>query len=85
VDVFFAIDDGAPRERVLQLMAQLRRGGHSCETDYAGRSLKGQLTQATRVGARMTVIVGPDSATIRRQGTRDEALPLDDLEERLTA
>jgi histidyl-tRNA synthetase len=85
VDVFFACDEGAPRERVLALMAELRRGGRSCETDYAGRSLKGQLTQAGRVGARMTVIVGPDKATIREPGEKDVDVPLDGLEERLSA
>jgi histidyl-tRNA synthetase len=85
VDVFFAFDDGAPRERVLALMAQLRRAGRACETDYAGRSLKGQLTQAGRVGARVTVVVGRDSATIRRPGSKDEDVPLEGLEERLSA
>ena len=40
-----------PREQVLALMAELRRRGLACDTDYAGRSLKGQLTQAGRTGA----------------------------------
>jgi histidyl-tRNA synthetase len=44
VDVFFALDEGSPRADVLALMANLRRGGLACDTDYAGRSLKGQLT-----------------------------------------
>ena len=33
-------------------MAELRRAGRAADTDYAGRSLKGQLTQAGRLGAR---------------------------------
>ena len=37
------------------LVAELRRAGVSADTDYAGRSLKGQLTQAGRSGARTVV------------------------------
>jgi len=85
VDVFFALEDGAPREQVLALMAELRHEGKSADTDYAGRSLKGQLTQAGRLGARLTVIVGPSEAKLRRSGSEDESVPLDELRERITA
>jgi histidyl-tRNA synthetase len=83
VDVFFAYDEGAPRERISALMAELRRAGISCDTDYAGRSLKGQLTQAGRLEAATTVIVGVGQATIRRAGQQDEVVALDDLAGRL--
>jgi histidyl-tRNA synthetase len=83
VDVFFALDEGAPREQVLALVAQLRRAGVSTETDYAGRSLKGQLTQAGRLGAEVTVVVSSEGATIRRTGTQDETVALDELAARL--
>ena len=79
IDVFFALDAGAPRERVLALMAELRRRGRACDTDYAGRSLKGQLTQARRSGARTTVIAGAGGATLREHGRPDVELPLADL------
>jgi histidyl-tRNA synthetase len=85
VDVFFALEDGAPREEVLALMAALRHQGKSADTDYAGRSVKGQLTQAGRLGARLTVIVGASEATLRRPGSEDESVPLDQLRERITA
>ena len=85
IDVFFACDEGAPRERVLELMARLRESGRAADTDYAGRSLKGQLTQAGRLGARLTVVVGPTAATIREQGSQDIEVPLEELEERLSA
>jgi len=85
IDVFFACDDGAPRERVLALMARLRAAGRTADTDYAGRSLRGQLTQAGRLGARVTVVVGPTAATIRAAGSRDVEVPLDELAERLSA
>jgi histidyl-tRNA synthetase len=85
IDVFFACDEGAPRERVIELMARLRASGRAADTDYAGRSLKGQLTQAGRLGARLTIVVGPRAATIREQGAQDVEVPLEELEERLTA
>ena len=85
IDVFFAFDQGAAREPVLELMARLRSEGRSADTDYAGRSLKGQLTQAGRLGARITVVVGPAAATIRTAGAQDVEVPLDELAERLPA
>jgi histidyl-tRNA synthetase len=83
IDVFFALEDGAPREQVLDLIADLRNGGKRADTDYAGRSLKGQLTQASRLGARMTVVVGREQATLRRPDADDETVPLDRLRERI--
>jgi histidyl-tRNA synthetase len=80
LDVFFACEDGAPREQIVGLMAELRRNGRSVDTDYAGRSLKGQLTQAGRLGAATTVIVKDGEALLRRAGTEDEVVPLDALE-----
>jgi histidyl-tRNA synthetase len=71
VDVFFAVEDDEVRPDVLAAMAELRRAGRAADTDYAGRSLKGQLTQAGRVGARATVIVRADGATVRRTGEKD--------------
>jgi histidyl-tRNA synthetase len=73
-DVFFAVEVDAAREQVAEWLAELRRRGLSADTDYAGRSLKGQLTQAGRVGAGVTVVVGADSATIRRTGSADETV-----------
>jgi histidyl-tRNA synthetase len=83
-DVFIALDVGAPRERVAALLAELRRRGITSETDYAGRSLKGQLTQAGRVGADVTVVVGPADATIRRAGSADVTVAHDELLARLS-
>ena len=79
IDVFLAAEADAPRERLLQLLLELRRAGLSADTDYAGRSLKGQLTHSRRLGARATAIVGADKATIRRPGETDVEVPLDDL------
>jgi histidyl-tRNA synthetase len=84
VAVFFAVEPDAPRETVARWLAGLRADGVSCDTEYAGRSLKGQLTQAGRLGASTTVVVAADSATIRRAGRSDEMVTHDELLDRLS-
>ena len=78
LDVFL-VADGVPRERILLLLSELRRAGVAADTDYAGRSLKGQLTQAGRTRARTVVIVRADEASIRREGEEDRTVPLKEL------
>jgi len=85
LDVFFALEDDAPRGEVLRWLAELRARGVAADTDYAGRSLKGQLTQAGRSGAATTVIVSGEGATLRRQGADDEAVAHEDVVGRLCA
>jgi histidyl-tRNA synthetase len=58
IDVFFVAEDGADRGQIAAALTELRRRGISCEMDYAGRSVKGQRTQAGRVGARRVEVVG---------------------------
>ena len=84
LDVFFALEPTAPRALVTTWLAELRRIGVSCDTDYAGRSLKGQLTQAARLGAAATVVVGPERATIRSAGAADEDVRYDEVVARLS-
>jgi histidyl-tRNA synthetase len=79
IDVFFALDEGAPREQVAAWLAALRAAGVASDTDYAARSLKGQLTQAGRSGASTVVVVGAADATIRRSGSPDESVRHDEL------
>jgi histidyl-tRNA synthetase len=83
VDVFFVCQAGPDRTRVLPLVAELRRRGLRADVDYAGRSQKGQLTHAARLGAGRTVIVDGDRATVREQGREDWAAPLDEVVERI--
>jgi histidyl-tRNA synthetase len=83
LDVFFAVSDGARRELVQSWLQQLRARGVSSDTEYAGRTLKKQLSHAARLGAATTVIVGPDGASIRRVGKTDEDVGLDEVPERL--
>ena len=79
VDAFLVLDDGGARETLLRLLAELRAAGIAADTDYAGRSRKGQLTQAGRLGARATVFVGAHAATIRARGADDRRVALDEL------
>jgi histidyl-tRNA synthetase len=80
IDVFFAFEDGVEHEPWRRVMAQLRDAGRACDTDYAGRSLKGQLTQSVRLGAGITVIAdGADRATIRAAGESDATVARDEL------
>jgi histidyl-tRNA synthetase len=74
IDAFLAVDGAAPRHDVARWLAELRTAGVSCDTDYAGRSLRGQLTQAARLGATVVVIVGPADAVLRRAGEPDEPI-----------
>jgi histidyl-tRNA synthetase len=68
LDVFVVCAPTADRPRVLAQVAELRRSGLRCDVDYAGRSLKGQMTQAGRSGAGILVRVEGDEATIRSEG-----------------
>jgi len=63
VDLFVALaGDGAADSRAIgfRLAAQARRAGLSAQLELAGRSLKGQLKQADRLGARYVAIVGDE-------------------------
>ena len=67
----------------LRLARRLRAEGFRVEMEQAGRSLRGQLRQADRIGARSTVIVGDgidvkdmDSGAQRRAADAEEALAL---------
>jgi histidyl-tRNA synthetase len=66
-----------------RLARRLRQEGFRVEMEQAGRSLRGQLRQADRMGARSTVIVGDgidvkdmDSGAQRHAADAEEALAL---------
>ncbi|MFQ5426286.1 MAG: histidine--tRNA ligase [Gaiellales bacterium] len=78
-DLFFAFDGLEARDDVLVLMASLRERW-TCDTDYAGRSFKGQLTQAKRAGARLVVVARAGGFELRERGQPDtQAATLDEL------
>jgi histidyl-tRNA synthetase len=75
----FVVVDGGDQVRAQVLLKELRAAGLAAEMDWAGRSVKGQLSQAGRTGAATLVVVGPDGATVRRPGLRDEVVGLDEV------
>jgi histidyl-tRNA synthetase len=75
-DVFIVAPDGQ-RERAFALVRELRRAGLSAELDLAGRTIKGQMKQADRVGARRAVILDEDGAAQMRDMESGEQRELD--------
>jgi histidyl-tRNA synthetase len=71
VDLFVAFADRGRRREILPWLAALRAEGFTGDTDYADRSLRGQLTQAGRLGARATLVVESDGQVLRRAGEAD--------------
>jgi histidyl-tRNA synthetase len=57
IDVFFVADEGADRKAIAAALAELRRRDISADMDYASRSVKGQWTQAGRLGARRVEVI----------------------------
>jgi histidyl-tRNA synthetase len=76
LDLFFLVEPDADRAAALTEIAKLRSHGVSCDTDYAGRSPKGQRTQLARSGAAGFVHVRADGATIKR-GDDERDVPVD--------
>jgi histidyl-tRNA synthetase len=72
VDLYVAYEAGH-KPAAFRLAADARRAGHSARLELAGRSLKGQLKQASRSGARYVAIFGDDGVQLRdREGGEDK-------------
>jgi histidyl-tRNA synthetase len=72
LDLFVALEEPGLRTRLLPQLAKWRAEGRSVDTDYAGRSMKGQLTQAQRLGAETVVVARSDGTyEVRRRGEPD--------------
>jgi histidyl-tRNA synthetase len=56
--VFVAIVDGGSRREAFRLVTALREAGVRSEMEQTGRSMKGQLKHADRLGAKAVAIVG---------------------------
>jgi histidyl-tRNA synthetase len=72
-DAFIAVADPGQRGRAMALAVELRHAGVSVEVDLAGRSLKGQLKHADRIGAGRVMILEADgSAQLREMRTGEQ-------------
>lgn len=91
LDVFVAAASDAARKTALLLATRLRDRGVSADLDFMGRSLRSQLTQANRTGARWTVVIGDREiaeglVTLRNMTTGEETkVGEDELPDRLSS
>jgi histidyl-tRNA synthetase len=75
LDLFVAFEEPELRTRLLPMIAKWRAEGRIVDTDYAGRSMKGQLTQAQRLGAATVVVARSDGTyEVRRRGEEDRVV-----------
>jgi histidyl-tRNA synthetase len=58
VDLFVALGEPRGSRTAFELAREARRAGLQAQLELAGRSLKGQLKHADRIGARFVAIVG---------------------------
>jgi histidyl-tRNA synthetase len=72
LDLFLVLEAPERRTDVLAALQVLREQGVTVDTDYAGRSVKGQLTYAQK-HARAVAIRGSDAWTLRRRGEQDRS------------
>ncbi|MGI8775259.1 MAG: histidine--tRNA ligase [Actinomycetota bacterium] len=83
-----ALGEGATA-KALALATRLRSAGIGCDLDLVGRSMKGQMKDADRSGARVAVILGADEiaagrATIKDMTTGEQTtIPLEEVEGRV--
>jgi histidyl-tRNA synthetase len=55
-----------------RLAADARRAGHAARLELGGRSLKGQLKQADRAGARFVAILGEEGTSLKDMETGEQ-------------
>ncbi len=65
VDLYVAYAKPEQRAAAFRLAADARRAGHAARLELAGRSLKGQLKQADKIGARYVAILGDDGTSLK--------------------
>jgi histidyl-tRNA synthetase len=91
VDVYVVTAAPEARGAAFALATRLRAAGAGADLDLAGRSMKGQMKDAARSGARWAVILGPEELAANAAMLKDlstgeqEQVPLDEVERRVTA
>ena len=72
-DLFVAVDGAVATRAGFDIANEARRAGLSAQLELAGRSLKGQLKHADRLGARYVAIVSDDEhASLRNMESGDQ-------------
>ena len=72
LDLFVAYAKPELRADAFRLAADARRAGHAARLELGGRSLKGQLKQADRAGARYVAILGDEGASLKDMETGEQ-------------
>jgi histidyl-tRNA synthetase len=72
VDLFVAYDPPRQHEAFL-IASHARRAGRAAQMELAGRSMKGQLKQADRIGARFVAILREDETVLKDMETGEQA------------
>jgi histidyl-tRNA synthetase len=72
LDLYVAYAKPELRGSAFRLAADARRAGHAARLELAGRSLKGQLKQADRAGARYVAILGDEGTALKDMETGEQ-------------
>jgi histidyl-tRNA synthetase len=72
VDLYVAYAKPEYREAAFRLAADARRAGHAARLELGGRSLKGQLKQAGKTGARYVAILGDEGTSLKDMQTGEQ-------------
>jgi histidyl-tRNA synthetase len=72
VDLYVAYAKPELRAEAFKLAVDARRAGHAARLELAGRSLKGQLKQADRAGARYVAIFGDEGVSLKDMESGDQ-------------
>jgi histidyl-tRNA synthetase len=72
LDLFVAYATPAQQVAAFRLAADVRRAGRSARLELGGRSLKGQLKQADRAGARYVAILQDDGTALKDMETGEQ-------------
>jgi histidyl-tRNA synthetase len=84
LDVYVVVD-GGERADAQALLRRLRSAGLAADADYAGRSVKGQVSHGGRTGAATLVILRAGEAVLRRAGEQDVTVAPGEVAATLTA
>jgi histidyl-tRNA synthetase len=77
VNLFVAIAPDGDHRAAFALATDARRAGLAAQLELAGRSLKGQLRQADRIGARYVAIIGDPTTLKEMESGEQRELPLE--------
>jgi histidyl-tRNA synthetase len=72
LDIYVAYAKPEHRAEAFRLAADARRAGLAARVELGGRSLKGQLKQADRAGARYVAILGDEGTSLKDMETGEQ-------------